>query len=114
MLASVTSRAELPSWRVTSVAPPSRGVSESSVPDSTSTGSLAGTRGGRRVIGRWLRRGDGQRRQPLYASVYWSSAVHWARLNGAKVLAGSRRSAARYCARRTVNGADRLNSSTQA
>ena len=108
----MTSRAEGPICRATSVAPPSFGVSESRVPDRISTGSRRGTSGGLRVIGGTSRDGDGQRRHALYASVYWSSEVHWRRVNGAKVAAGSRRSAAAYCLARTAGGAVRLNSCT--
>src|SRR6516165_4968074 len=50
-LANVTRRAERPICRATSVAPCSRGVSESRVPDMISTGSRGGTSGGLRTIG---------------------------------------------------------------
>ena len=75
----MTSRADRPIWRATTVAPSSLGVSESRVPDRIRTGSRAGTSGGRRVIGLTRCTGVGQSRQALYASVYWSIAVHWGR-----------------------------------
>ena len=56
------------------------------------------------MIGGTSRDGDGQRRHALYASVYWSSDVHWRSVNGANVPAGSRRSAAWYCRARTAGG----------
>jgi hypothetical protein len=64
-LAKVTSRADLPICLATSVAPSSRGVSESSVPDMMRTGRLAGTSGGFFVIGVTGCTGDGQSRQAL-------------------------------------------------
>src|ERR1700722_1836776 len=63
--ANLTSRADLPIWLATRLAPSSHGVSESKVPDRISTGRLAGTSGGLRVIGATSFVGVGQSRQPL-------------------------------------------------
>src|SRR5512132_2626628 len=114
VFSTLTQRAEGPSCAATT-APPVQGVSVSSPPESTSTGSVGGISGGRpegsgepqggapedRAMGGSWRTGAGQSMQSSNSAT--GEVVHSSTVNGANTSSG--RAAASYWARRTAGGA---------
>jgi hypothetical protein len=102
VFSTLTQRADGPSCPATT-APSVQGVRVSSPPDSTSTGRVGGTSGGRPAIGGSWRTGDGQLTQSSNSAT--GEVVHSSTVKGAKVSAGRASTATWYWARRTAGGA---------
>ena len=102
MVSTLTQRADGPSCSAT-MAPSVQVVRVSSPPDSTSTGRVGGSSGGRSVMGGSERTGDGQLTQSSNSAT--GEVVHSSTVNGAYTSSGRAPAAASYWASRTAGGA---------